>query len=451
MFTIFYIIIIFFIALLFLPLLFISGKNKLLKHNYNNSVGFVKYRLGSIISINGPIRVGKTSAQAGISSIMEKLIIQDILELMEKTKLMLKSISFNKLDYILNDYYSNFDLSDKDNYPIFEDISNVIITSFNLNEESFINDFIGNIPIDKLIIDYCQAYFVIYFRNNYIQSKTPFYSHTTGNYNLDLDVNWLSIKNAYKNKDYAILDWVVILIDELTDEASSGMWQQDLQDLSGAKDYRRKFGQIHQERNKIISTKQDVLDEIKKFRNLTHSHLHLDHQVYTIGNYNVLYNFIDSMFRIKHFLFKNLYLKPKFYIKKILRIEDYKQVSFSRYYDYFLNESNMLRKDNNYLFYLKEFLLSIGFNVYNGRVLERAEDIEKANAESEIFTLTIPTIDCWGVYDTHLFKSMQTDLLDNSNTIAKEVIPIKNESFFEETYIDSGSSIKKKGVDRFEF
>ena len=148
-------------------------------------------------------------------------------------------------------------------YPDFDQLTEAIMDAHKLKGEGLHYNMVGQVKIQKLILDYIFGLYVLNVRNNYVQSKTPFYSNVTHNFSLGLNIEWLKIREAYKNKDYAILDWMVILIDELTDEAGAMTYMDDLKDLAGAKEYRRKFGQIHQERNRMISTKQDVMDEVK--------------------------------------------------------------------------------------------------------------------------------------------------------------------------------------------
>lgn len=422
------------------PFIIVVIRSKTLKRSFDHTVYYYKNRLGFIISVNGPIRVGKTSLTSGLSHVGQICILHDLQELLEKTKIILYKISFNEVDINLDMYFSKFNFSSKKDYPDFDYITDLIIKITNLDPNKSINNFIGNINTYKLLLDYCQAYFVLYYRNNFVQSKTPFYSHLTGSYNLDLNLDWLKIKEAYINKEYAILDWVVILIDETTDESQASEWQSDLKDKGGAKEYRRKFGQIHQERNRIISTKQDILDEVKRFRNLTHSHIHVDEKVTTTGNYLFIYEIVKRLFNLYikiHKLF--LRIRYKFISKKN------KLLSFDEFYIEYEKEYQILKKKNNYLYYLKEFLLSIGYNRYYGRILKRAEDIEKVSADVEQFYFFIPTLYCWGTYDTHLYKSIQKDLINNSNVITEEITPELNPNFLEDLITND------KEVGDFEF
>lgn len=431
-----------FILMMITPFIKINRSSKRLLNDFNYTIYYFKNELGFIISLNGDIGMGKTSLMSGLSSVGQLAIIQDIYELIEKTKKILYLFSFNDIDSLLDEYYQQFTFETKDDYPDFDYITELIINGLNVDPNSFNFNFIANTSNKDLILDYVQAYFVINYRNNFVQSKTPFFSHITGNFNLELDLNWLEIRKAYENEDYAILDWALILLDESTDELSAAEWQSDVKDEKGAKEYRRKFRQIHQGRNRIISAKQDMLDEVKRYRNLTHSHLQIDQKVSTTGNYLFIYGFVEKIFNFQ-LKFHKLFLRFTYLFKR----RKYK-TSFTNYYGWYLNEHSIIRRKANYLYYLKEFLMSIGYNRYYGRVLDRAEDIEKATASVDEFYFHIPTIYCYGTYDTHLYKSMQKDLLSISNTIAKEIIPELNPKFF-----DENKEFKKneKGGDTFEF
>lgn len=433
--------------LLLLPFIIIFRKNAELKTAFDRTIYYFKSKMGFVISVNGPIRTGKTSSQSGLSSIAQLLIIQDIQELIEKTKMIFPNLDFNEIDNLIMNYYSKFTFKNKDDFPDFDLIANQIILLNDLDPKSYINNFIGNSNVNKLILDYCQALFAINVRNNFVHSKTPFYSHITGKFNLEFDVEWMSIRNAYKNKKYAIYDWTVILIDEVTDEAGSGNFHESLKDLSGAKEYRRKMGQIHQERNIIITTKQDVLDEVRKYRNLTHTNLLLEDRVSTVGNYYFIYSFIKKIISIYLFIHKHLVVKLKYLKQKYVKKN--KVCNFGEFYEFYCNKTSVIRNSNNYLYYLKEFLTSIGYNRYYGKVLKRAEDIDKVSADTEEFYLFIPTMYCWGTYDTHLYKSMQTDLIKKSEVISKEIVPELDPHFFEEE--SNNSQTEDKGGDRFEF
>ncbi|MBN3490541.1 hypothetical protein JV173_03330 [Acholeplasma equirhinis] len=428
---------------LLLPILFVKGFRKKLRKKLDYSIYYIKYVLGWIIGINGDIRMGKTSLMSGLSSLCQLIIINDIDDLLNKTMKIFKYIDFNVLNDQLKNYYETV-IDEKIGYPDFEKITEMVLEIYQLDGDSIHYDMIGHKKIRKLILDYIFSYYCLEIRNNFVQSKTPFYSNITHQFNLKLNLEWLNIRDAFKEKDYAILDWMVILIDELTDEAGAMKYLEDPKDESGAKEYRRKLGQIHQERNRIISTKQDVMDEIKKFRNLTHSNLVIDERVSTLGNHMWIYHLIEFVCNIPILLLKLFVINPIFIWSKLTR----KGLSWGDIYKYYHDKTGIIRKQESKLYYYKMFFQSIGYNRYQGYKLKRAEDIERVTADRDYFDLVIPTKYCWGTYNTHYYASMQEDLLNNSTTQTSEVNPFKKINFFIK---DKVTEQEQNGVGEFEF
>ncbi|VEU82765.1 hypothetical protein [Acholeplasma hippikon] len=426
---------------LILPLFLVKVRSIRLKRLFDRTVGIIQSIIGWIIGINGKIRVGKTSFQSGLSSVCQLLIIQKIEDLLLKIKRIFVKIDFNQFDSIIA-----AKLIEKD-FPDIELIADQMLDLYELNGDTLHFNMIGNVTVRKLFIDYIFGFYCLNIRRNFVQSKTPIYSNITHQFNMNLNTDWLSIRKAYRDKDYSILDWMVLLIDEVTDEAGAMKYLEDLKDESGAKEYRRKFGQIHQERNWIITTKQDVMDEVKKYRNLTHTHVILDQSVYTIGNYKLLYKTIEFIYFLPVKIYTLLVVYPISFghlFRRLLR-KDY--LTFHEIYDIRHAKVGIIRKQENKLYYHKNFFDSIGLNVYTGYMIDKAEDIERATAERDYIKLCIPTTYCWGTYNTHLYASMQQDLLRNSNTRSEVVNPFTNNKFFDQTDSDD----KENGDGNFEF
>ena len=81
--------------ILIIPFLIIKRERNQLYDHFMYSINYVAVKLGFIISVNGPIRIGKTSLQSGLGHISERIIIENILDLIEKTKMIFRKISFN--------------------------------------------------------------------------------------------------------------------------------------------------------------------------------------------------------------------------------------------------------------------------------------------------------------------------------------------------------------------
>jgi len=422
---------------LMLPFIFVKSYRITLKMRMNYSLYYIRVVLGWIIGINGDIRMGKTSLLSGLSSMCVMLIMSDIEALMDKTMRIFKKIDFNEFNKILTEVFNEV------KYPDFEALTEEILESYQIDGDGMFFNMVGHIEYRKLILDYVFAFYVLNVRNNFVQSKTPFYSNVTHNFSMKLNLEWLKIREAYKNKDYAILDWMVILIDELTDEAGAMAYLDDIKDLAGAKEYRRKMGQIHQERNRIISTKQDVMDEVKKYRNLTHSNLVLEEKVSTVGNHMWIYHILEFIHGIPVWFLNTFVIKPKFIWSLIRR----KGLTYYDVYKPYHDKVGLIRNNESKLYYYKIFFDSIGYNKYYGFKLKRAEDIERVSSEKDEFKLYIPTYYCFGTYNTHYYSYMQKELLENSNTATSEVNPFVKKSFFNG---DQESSDQKEG-DAFEF
>lgn len=431
------------VTILILPFLIIKGKRYRLSYQLNHTIYYVKNVLGWIIGINGPIRVGKTSLLSGLSSVSQIIIINEINDLLTNTMKKFKTVDFNNLNILVVDLYEKFKL--ENGYPDFEKITTIILEKYNLKGESLHYNMIGHVEIHKLILDYIFSFYCLNIRNNYVQSKTPFYSNITHEFSYYLNSEWLKIRDAFKNKEYAILDWMVILIDELTDEAGAMSYLDDIKDLAGAKEYRRKMGQIHQERNRIISTKQDVMDEVKKYRNLTHSNLVLDEKVKTVGNHKWIYSIIKFIYYIPIKLLTILVIRPIFIYSFIFR----KNQTYDDIYTHYHNKVGLIRRQESKLYYFQMFFESIGYNKYVGFDIKRAEDIEKSTADRDYFKLYIPTVYCWGTYDTHYYSPMQKELLSISQVTSTEVNPFIKKSFFDESIYNQEK--EQNGVGEFEF
>jgi hypothetical protein len=439
--------------LLLLPFIIVKTQSKIFQYQFHRTIAYVKNKLGIIIGINGPIRVGKTSLQSGLSSVCQIITIQEISDMMSRTKVIFNHIDFNEFDALAMNILLQFQ-----GLPEFDVLANEFLNHYDLDGNAIHYDMIGQVTTEKLILDYLYALWVMNIRNNFVQSKTPFYSHITGTYNMNLETDWLNIRDAYKNKNYAIHDWMTLLIDELTDEAGAMEYLSDVKDQKGGKEYRRKFGQIHQERNRMITTKQDVMDEVKKYRNLTHSNLVIDEKVQMVANFMWIYNIIayfmnQKISMILFFRVLPVFLRGRFKallvnpFRLLLKKPSISWITYDELKEIHRNRIGRFRHIENKLYYMKQFFKSIGYNRYVGFNIKRAEDIERSTAERDEVILYIPTHLCFGTYETHLYRSYQTDLLKRSEVISHEVNSYKDKQHLM-TKVDD---VSPEGIDDLDF
>lgn len=454
--------------ILALPLLLTFVSRTFLNKMFEIALHYAK-KLGFLQSINGVIRVGKTSAQSGLKHLYEIDIQQNLIKIILQTKQVFNYIDFRILDHMIEErlneiWKGEFKLGIS--YQIeFDNLTQDIINWFKEIElkdlkSTIIFNFTSAKKSEKYIEDYVFAYFCLNYRKNYVLSKTPIYSHITGSMSYQLDPEEFKINDSYNMRKYAIYDYMVMLVDEYSDDFSASARYDDMKETSGVKDYLRKFGQIHQERNRLITTKQDVKDEIKKLRNLTQSNLWIPIKVEQRGTSRMLYKFIKFIYS-SWFRFYDLtivlfrYIKQKHKISNILLniliyityliflLPIYLFTSYSfefpefKEFDY--KRINIKRHIEHRLLHIDWFLFSVGFNKYEMWNYASEEDVKKRDPSTyEKLMFYIPIQYCFGTYDTHYWSMIQKELLTHSQTVSNESNWFNKESYYKQEE-DKGS------------
>jgi hypothetical protein len=465
----------FFILLAILILLWLPPIYKLISITYYQKKfersQSISFNLGYLLSINGPIRIGKTSYQSGLKHIYEIEIQMMLQDLIEKTRKIFNKINFNELDSILDQEFSKLEPGTLsfNNQQTFDDLTNLIVTHydhhkyFNLRY-SIIFNFTSNKKTYQYLEDYVFAYFVLNYRKNYVMSKTPFYSHVTGTMSYIYDIEQTKIHKAYELRNYAIYDYMIELIDEASDEIGANKRFEDVKEEDGDKDYRRKFGQIHQERNRQITTKQDVKDEKKKLRSLTQSNLWLPERVEQRGTSRFIIKAIEFVLSIFYFFYNIIMVRIPFifYFKtenKMIKIVKYIFLiitiimtifnnnmmiilfliflkfnpgeEYLSYYEYHYKRINIKRTIDRFVLHIDWYLFSIGYNKYIVLNYYSEEDVKKRDPMCfEKLDFIIPIIYCFGTYDSWFYKTIQKELLNESTTQSKESNWFKKDKYF---------------------
>jgi hypothetical protein len=392
-------------------------------------------RFGFLISLIGEIGGGKSSGQSAITHAYTVIFQQKIIELMTKVKTIYKSIDFNDIDEYL---YSAFtEQSEYDFNQIVRDLFHI----FNINQ-NIVYDFFSYKTTFDYFKDYVFSFYVLYIRNNYVYSVTHIFNRISGNFNMKLNLEWHKIKEAYKKQDYGIEDFAVELIDEASDELASGFWHDLEKDESGAKEYRRKYRHIHQERNRMIDTRQDSSDMVKKLRNLTQTHLEMTETKY-IFLFKELYMIIQSLLKSKMFLYKlfKLYIPYAWY--KLPRLR--KGMSYQEFYDIRYATINKLRNQYNKILYIEWYLKSYGLVRFYAKKYHSADDVGKTSEEYfDRLKLYFPALWAFGTYEQFAFNSIQEQLLQFNKRSNQAEVNI----FFQPSYFEKVISPKddRKGV-----
>lgn len=387
------------------PFLFINFSVTYQKYQFNNSIFYAQYALGYLLSIIGKIRIGKTSLLSGLSHLFQIVIINKNQETIDDIQKIFYFIDFNDFDNIL---FTEF-LNDNND---FNDLTNIILNLYEFNGDHLVYDFLSFKKVKQYIYDYIEAFHTLNIRQQYVYSKTFIYSHITNKANLKYNLEWTKIKEAYKNKRYGIYDNFVELIDESTDDLGAGNNFDDIKDETGAKEYRRKYGHLHREKNYFITTKQDSTDEVKRFRNLTQSNIEIIEKVNIVGSFKMLNYLLNKLKGIPDTV-NNI----RFNIIAVFKglIEDEKRLPY-------LNRKNKStqfgKKFQNKIYYIQKFLFSQSYCSFKTNIYLNEQDVGKENSKNKIyyepFNFVIPLRYCFGSFNTHQFQYIQDELINNS-------------------------------------
>ncbi|QVK17353.1 hypothetical protein KHQ81_10875 [Mycoplasmatota bacterium] len=393
--------------LMVLPILVLFRYRKYYENLFNFSVGYCKYRLGYLISICGKIRMGKSSLLSGLSHVFQIIIMGNNNEIMKEVRNEFYFIDFNEFEKVISDCYYRENINDLDL------ITDKLLLKYNLFGDYLKYNFLNFESVKQLIKNYVEAYYVIYIRDQYVYSKTRVYSHITNKMNLEYDLDWTKIKEAYRNKNYAIYDNFVELQDEATDELGAANQYEDMKDESGAKEYKRKYGNMHREKNYMITSKQDSSDEIARHRRLYQTNIEIVNKVNVIGNFkkinyfiNKILSFVDSFNRYRFMILALL--------KGIIDVDEREQ-----FINVKLKGKVFGRKLEYKLTFLQKFLFSKSYCEFNCNIYQKEEDVGKENTNSrhyyDDYTFVIPLAYCFGCFNTHEYSYIESELIKHSD------------------------------------
>ncbi|HOI84497.1 MAG TPA: hypothetical protein PLP48_00345 [Acholeplasmataceae bacterium] len=415
------------------PFIYYQIKSLVYSYSKNRTLQIV-WRFGFLISLIGEIGAGKSSGQSALTHAFVLKFQQDIIDLLKMTKKVFRKLDFNGIDDYILERMSQMARVD------FALIVDEVMTAFGIND-SIIFNFLGHRSTRDYIKDYVFAIYALQIRNNYVYSVTKIYNRFTGNFNMAFDIKWQNIYDAYASGNYAIEDYAVELIDESSDDLASAFWRDFDKDESGAKTYRRKYRHIHQERNRIIDTRQDASDMVKKLRNLTQTNLLMEGVEFR-NIYSGLVNLYSLIYIIPykvHELFKFM-IPYAFYRIKHLR----NAISYAEHLDQRYGSINYRRNIDGKLLLVEWFVKSLGVVKFNASYYERTEDVGKKDPkrQSEL-ELYFPASWCFGTYEQFAFKGIQDQLMSKSNVNPAEINIFFQPSFFN----DITTSSDGKGVD----
>jgi hypothetical protein len=378
--------------------------------------------IGYLNSITGKVGAGKTSFASGVSHILQMHLIDKMTSLMKDYQTFFNKINFDEFNNLLYHLISVY----KINQVLL--ITDIIMHQYEIENRPIYN-FLNFSTTREFTKQYVFAFDAM-VRNNFVASKTRFYSRITHSMNLEYDIRQQDLYEVYQTGNYNIQNYLVEIIDEAQDDNAAAKWRE--QEETGRKQYRNKIRHIHEETNYLISIKQDSSDEVKKQRSLYHLNIDLDEKVQVVSTQKRLERFIERILRLRDFNYRLFNLKLpylKYYLKNILSYERY---SYDAFIDSMYDKPNPMRDVNHLLQFIKWYLKSLNYNVYSVEITQNSDDLKK-ESKTQKYQFVIPSIYCFS-YPKFEFNHIQTELLAKSTIDGSiEHNLFQNPTFFEKT------------------
>ena len=408
--------------LIYLSLLLVSfvsfGKTKYFQYQFQRTRNVAK-GFGYLQGISGKISAGKTSLASGLSHVYQLDILEKIQKLLKEYQTYLHQIEFSMFNDRLYELLVTHGI--KNYYKI----TDLIMDEFDLRDTPVYN-YLNFTTMREMTKSYTIA-FAALLRNNFVASKTRFFSRITNTMNLDYDITQQDIYKIFETGDYFIEDYLVEIIDEAQDDNASANWRE--QETTGRKQYRNKYRHIHEQNNFMIGIKQDESDEVKKQRTLYQTNIKITESVQVIFVYRYLYKIFEWLYRLEDAPYRLFKLRIPYMCYYIRNLLSYDKYSFQAYCDARYDKPSITRNVDHKLLFLRWFLESLNYNVFHVQIAHDVDDLNK-ESKSETIKLVIPTIYCF-TYPRFEFNKIQTDLLEKSNkdgSIERNLF--KNPEFF---------------------
>lgn len=389
-----------------------------------NRTAEVVSNFGFNIGISAPVGYGKTSGANGITTILEIDIINKLNFVILEAKQLLRFWDFNEINSFLDEII----ISNNYEYIDSLDIAKELMVDFKIpNYISY--DFFNGRTTLNILTDYVEAYYHLNVRASYVISKTRRYSVITNEMASIYDPKQIEIFNRYREKNYNLLPFSIILEDESSDDRGYKNWQEAAD--TGSKEFFSKIRHIFKETVRFINMKQRSADEVKQERALKDTNIVIYEKTYQVNDNKKLFKRMKFFYSLKIFPYKlkKIYIPYiLFYIKNAIKknkvtLDDY---IYSNY-----NHVNKYRDYEHKLLFLQYWINSLKYNVYHIRIYDNEENI---NSDNDKFykeeTLVFPSTYCF-VYPKFEFDGIQNDLIKDTISTLESQNYFKTNSFFD--------------------
>ena len=390
------------VLLVYIPIIVTYFKSRI----NSNAVDRTFYNcasLGYLISIDAPIRKGKSSLGNG---------------LIHNLEILKQNQCFQELNEIISKlYFINFAAVNDFIYPLLvskysvKDVLDLLVEKFQVRN-GVVNNWINNITVYQLLARYIDDFRILNIRRRYVVSKTYLYSYVTNTNAKLLYDETMQIKKVQTHKTFYLERYMILFNDELNLNNSNKLSNSKEVFEQGRKEFRTLFGQMFEETSHFIQCKQVSMDEIASERRLLQSNLYIRDKRFVnkyakIGKLILkIKAFIVCLYKIK-FAFKKLFLK-RFWG---LTYEDYliSSIKDRRKLSLYDSMSDLLKAQQNLKFFIHDY--------------NNSENVGKVDDKYyEAYSLIFPIKFTFGVNKTHEYSFLR-ERLQNESIITLDDVP----------------------------
>lgn len=374
---------------------------------------------GLVTYICGNIGAGKTTCGAGICNVLSKIKQQQASESIEKVKLILPDLDYNKIDSIISLAFS-LKLTNTD-----------AILQFLLEKDEKIKSYVQDkfydnnlYPISRisLLRDYTDAYLAL-LRNHYVYfNRRKFYCYVTDTWAMKYTPDMIDLKDRHLSQDWKIQRYSVIFEDEkiLSGKVSTN-YQEVASEDGGADTFLRLIRQMGKGTIHYISTAQDFERIVKQERELATGIFYIqkrkecpiidlrsifnDFALDLLQRWEIcIESFVDYFFasRLK------LWMKRKRILEENSLPIDEVNSKVEKYSVQFSKKANFLKKKIAQLTQKQEKYFADGYLTYQGVYYTSASDVGKSKQDCSSLRLdlklTFPLRYCYGSTDSYAFS-----------------------------------------------
>lgn len=363
---------------------------------------YIENNFGLMNDIVGPVKSGKSSFLSSLDASCVRIIKRKLNERLENIKNDLYYLDFNLVNNLLNNVYS---FTNDVEYAATCLLKEVNVKSY------VIHDFVNVKVSDKLIHDYAEYYYHLYFKRCYVYTRgISIYDRENDCPSKVLLKETLRLKEI-KNSHIYYGGMAVVFSEDEKSASDSNIKSNDKKEKdSGMKETKIFWGHTGKELSYYNTTKQIYADEIISTRRLSIATYECIRAKEKLYNYPKLQKFMDFYLRIRYKLF-NLRFLLVIGRKRKARLMEQKYNSKKCGY----------RKAVAHVQLVKNWCDSKGLLKHEGRLYKYDVVDGKLKLVDDHVELLLPYAQGRGTYNQYEFHCLNDKLKSMSNITEDEI------------------------------